>query len=167
MASRSSALDGSGHSPGASQSAYASHSESPATDSLSQPLDPDSTSTQNPYANHPQLSSTESALLFEYHKLASTLKRIQEISYPLASPVTHTNLLQSMRVLERKMGLVLTLFKASVWALLVEQQDAAEAEAAAQAAATAAGSGVGASTGNTRSGAIGGSGYQGSYALMT
>ncbi|CAD6892752.1 unnamed protein product [Tilletia controversa] len=90
----------------------------------------------NPYANHPQLSQTEAALLFEYHKLATTMKRIQEISYSLASPTTHTALLHSIRVLERKMGLVLTLFKASVWALLVERQDAAEAEAAAAAASS-------------------------------
>ncbi|KAE8211188.1 hypothetical protein CF327_g5035 [Tilletia walkeri] len=100
----------------------------------------DETALQNPYANHPQLSPTEAALLFEYRKLAATMKRIQEISYPLASSVTHANLLHSLRVLERKMGLVLTLFKASVWALLVERQDAAEAEAAAAAAAAASGS---------------------------
>ncbi|KAK0566062.1 hypothetical protein OC861_003424 [Tilletia horrida] len=91
--------------------------------------------TTNPYANHPQLSATEAALLFEYHKLAATMKRIQEISYPLTSPATHATLLQSIRVLERKMGLILTLFKASVWSLLVERQDAAEAEAAAAAMA--------------------------------
>lgn len=44
-----------------------------------------------------------------------------------------------MRVLERKMGLVLTLYKASVWATVQEQAEMAEAEAMAAAGADAYG----------------------------
>lgn len=44
-----------------------------------------------------------------------------------------------MRVLERKMGLVLTLYKASVWATVQEQAEMAEAEAMAAAGAEAYG----------------------------
>lgn len=46
------------------------------------------------------------------------------LSTQLASSATHTPLLAELRVIERKMGLVLTLFKASVWAIVMQQSDA-------------------------------------------
>ncbi|CEH14245.1 dash complex subunit dad3 [Ceraceosorus bombacis] len=82
----------------------------------------------NPYHGHRALSEQEAEVLGEYARLAETIKRITALSYPLSSNAKHADLLMQLRVLERKMGLVLTLFKASVWALVVEQQDRAEEE---------------------------------------
>lgn len=36
----------------------------------------------------------------------------------------HTDMLHQLRAIEKKMGLVLTLFKASVWAIVMQQTDA-------------------------------------------
>ncbi|PWN90050.1 hypothetical protein FA10DRAFT_301333 [Acaromyces ingoldii] len=84
----------------------------------------------NPYTGHRLLNSTEQEVLGEYARLAGTIKRISALSAPLSSSQMHQQLLTDLRVLERKMGLVLTLFKASVWALIQSQQDEMEAQQA-------------------------------------
>lgn len=61
----------------------------------------------------------------------------------LSNSSAHASLLTQLRVLERKMGLVLTLYKASVWATVQEQAEMAEAEAMAAAGAEAYGMDMG------------------------
>lgn len=52
--------------------------------------------------------------------------QVAALSSSLASNERHGDLLSDLRILERKMGLVLTLFKASVWSLIQTHQDEAE-----------------------------------------
>lgn len=73
--------------------------------------------------------------------IRSTIQ-ITSLSTVLSDANSHAAQLNSLRVLERKMGLVLTLFKASVWAIVVEQQEN-DAAAAAEAEAAAHGQGQG------------------------
>ncbi|EPQ29945.1 uncharacterized protein PFL1_02617 [Pseudozyma flocculosa PF-1] len=87
----------------------------------------------NPYTGNRALSESEQELLGEYARLAGTINRVAALSSHLSSSAAHASLLSQLRVLERKMGLVLTLFKASVWAIVQEQQEVAEAEAMAAA----------------------------------
>ncbi|PWY98363.1 hypothetical protein BCV70DRAFT_207989 [Testicularia cyperi] len=87
----------------------------------------------NPYAGHRALSEHEQELLGEYARLADTIRRVAALSTLLSSSSAHASLLSQIRVLERKMGLVLTLFKASVWTVVHEQAEMAEAEAMAAA----------------------------------
>ncbi|KAF5380855.1 hypothetical protein D9615_004100 [Tricholomella constricta] len=97
----------------------------------------------NPYESHPSLTNTEAEVLWEYAKLAqhvklvrddnATLRRVFSGSHPtlLHTKVTQKTrviseepdqmLLARLRILEKKMGLVLTLFKASVWGVINEQ----------------------------------------------
>ncbi|EST09615.1 DASH complex subunit Dad3 [Kalmanozyma brasiliensis GHG001] len=89
----------------------------------------------NPYAGHRALSEHEQELLGEYARLADTVRRVAALSTLLSSSSAHASLLTQLRVLERKMGLVLTLYKASVWATVQEQAEMAEAEAMAAAGA--------------------------------
>ncbi|SJX63850.1 uncharacterized protein SRS1_14582 [Sporisorium reilianum f. sp. reilianum] len=89
----------------------------------------------NPYAGHRALSDHEQELLGEYARLADTVRRVAALSTLLSSSTAHASLLTQLRVLERKMGLVLTLYKASVWATVQEQAEMAEAEAMAAAGA--------------------------------
>lgn len=97
----------------------------------------------NPYAGHRLLDAREKQVLGEYARLAATMKRVRPLffclllflifstsnlqidalSTSLASSDRHANLLQDIRILERKMGLVLTLFKASVWSLVQSHED--------------------------------------------
>ncbi|GFZ51410.1 hypothetical protein JCM24511_09172 [Saitozyma sp. JCM 24511] len=83
----------------------------------------------NPYANNPQLSPMEQQVLWEYAKLGDKVKRIAGLA-KLTSESPNESLLAELRELEKKMGLVLTLFKASVWAVLMEHRQAAEDEEA-------------------------------------
>lgn len=53
----------------------------------------------------------------------------------LSNSTHHDNTLRELRAIERKMGLVLTLFKASVWAIVMQQTDMEEAELDEQMAA--------------------------------
>lgn len=62
-------------------------------------------------------------------------QQVAALSTLLSSSSAHASLLTQLRVLERKMGLVLTLYKASVWATVQEQAEMAEAEAMAAAGA--------------------------------
>ncbi|KAJ7291056.1 DASH complex subunit Dad3-domain-containing protein [Mycena rebaudengoi] len=80
---------------------------------------------QNPYANNPGLSSIEAEVLWEYAKLAQHLKDIKQKTRTLTEQPDET-LLARLRVLENKMGLILTLFKASVWGVINEQSVTAE-----------------------------------------
>ncbi|KAI9633471.1 DASH complex subunit Dad3-domain-containing protein [Dioszegia hungarica] len=81
----------------------------------------------NPYANQAQLSPLEQEVLWEYAKLSDKIKRISNLAQ-LTAASPNESLLAELRSLEKKMGLVLTLYKASVWAVMMEQQ-AAEEEA--------------------------------------
>ena len=49
--------------------------------------------------------------------------QVAVLSTQLSSSSLHTNVLNELRAIERKMGLVLTLFKASVWAIVMQQSD--------------------------------------------
>lgn len=82
----------------------------------------------NPYEGDRSLSPAEQELLGEYARLAGTVRRVASLSSQLASSSTHASMLAELRVIERKMGLVLTLFKASVWAIVMQQEDAQEAQ---------------------------------------
>ncbi|QSL66861.1 hypothetical protein MERGE_001248 [Pneumocystis wakefieldiae] len=62
-------------------------------------------------------SLLEIALLQEYSKLVQNLNTLSNILHVLAhTPMSQV--LDSLSILERKTGLVFTLFKASVWAIL-------------------------------------------------
>ncbi|PWN37468.1 DASH complex, subunit Dad3 [Meira miltonrushii] len=83
---------------------------------------------ENPYSGHRLLSEKEQEVLGEYARLAGTIRRIVDLSNSLSSSEKHEHLLRDLRILERKMGLVLTLFKASVWSLIQTHQDELEEE---------------------------------------
>jgi len=74
----------------------------------------------NPYENHPSLTQLEADVLWEYAKLNQHIKDSIAQTRVL-SETPDEAMLQRLRVLERKMGLVLTLFKASVWGVVNEQ----------------------------------------------
>jgi len=64
----------------------------------------------------------EAELLWEYAKLAQNLRMVTQKTRLLhEEPDKH--MLAKLRILEKKMGLVLTLFKASVWGVINEQQN--------------------------------------------
>ncbi|ESK94130.1 dash complex subunit dad3 [Moniliophthora roreri MCA 2997] len=74
----------------------------------------------NPYEDHPSLSPIESQVLWEYAKLAENVKQLSMKTRNLGQDPDET-LLPRLRSLEKKMGLVFTLFKASVWGVINEQ----------------------------------------------
>ncbi|RXW20079.1 hypothetical protein EST38_g5766 [Candolleomyces aberdarensis] len=74
----------------------------------------------NPYESHPSLKPIEAEVLWEYAKLAHHVKSLAQKTRELHEEPDHT-MLPRLRVLEKKMGLVLTLFKASVWGVINEQ----------------------------------------------
>ncbi|KAH8117044.1 DASH complex subunit Dad3-domain-containing protein [Phellopilus nigrolimitatus] len=84
--------------------------------------DPDTSDifTSNPYDGHPALSPLEGDVLWEYAKLSQHVKILVAKTRKLGDEPDQ-NLLSQLRVLETKMGLVLTLFKASVWGVINEQ----------------------------------------------
>ncbi|WFD19450.1 hypothetical protein MCAP1_001680 [Malassezia caprae] len=92
------------------------------------PAEPVVPAFQNPYEGHRALSSSEQELLGEYARLAATVHRVAALSVQLSNSTHHANTLRDLRAIERKMGLVLTLFKASVWAIVMQQTDMEEAE---------------------------------------
>lgn len=83
---------------------------------------------QNPYEGHRSLAPKEQQLLGEYARLAATVRRVAQLSSQLSSSTLHNEVHNELRAIERKMGLVLTLFKASVWAIVMQQSDEDEAE---------------------------------------
>ncbi|KAJ8579950.1 hypothetical protein M405DRAFT_753871 [Rhizopogon salebrosus TDB-379] len=74
----------------------------------------------NPYETHASLTPLEANVLWEYAKLSQHVKDLTVTTRQL-SEGPDGNLIARLRVLERKMGLVLTLFKASVWGVINEQ----------------------------------------------
>jgi len=90
---------------------------------MSSPPPPPDVFAENPYVNHPQLSPIEAEVLWEYAKLAQHLKQLQQKTRNLTEQ-PDTMLLARLRVVESKMGLILTLFKASVWGVINEQNAA-------------------------------------------
>ncbi|KAF7318180.1 hypothetical protein HMN09_00326200 [Mycena chlorophos] len=76
--------------------------------------------TENPYAGNPSLSTLETEVLWEYAKLAQNLKLLKQKTR-LVTEQPDALLLEKLRRVENKMGLILTLFKASVWGVINEQ----------------------------------------------
>ncbi|KAI0672879.1 DASH complex subunit Dad3-domain-containing protein [Trametes maxima] len=74
----------------------------------------------NPYEGHPNLSELEAEVLWQYAKLSQNIKELITETRRV-SEAPDESLLKQLRALEVKMGLVLTLFKASVWAVINEQ----------------------------------------------
>ncbi|KLO19188.1 hypothetical protein SCHPADRAFT_935512 [Schizopora paradoxa] len=74
----------------------------------------------NPYESHGSLSPLEAEVLWEYAKLAHHVKILVTKTRQLGEEPDRT-LVKQLRELETKMGLVLTLFKASVWGVINEQ----------------------------------------------
>ncbi|MBW0487027.1 hypothetical protein O181_026742 [Austropuccinia psidii MF-1] len=70
-------------------------------------------------------SALESEVLYEYSRMVELLDRMSDTVHDLSGMPPH--LLENLLPLERKMGLVLTLFKASVWSVLVQKQRESEA----------------------------------------
>ncbi|KAK0211734.1 DASH complex subunit Dad3-domain-containing protein [Armillaria fumosa] len=93
--------------------------------SVTPPPAPSSTSDpiflNNPYTGHPGLTTLEADVLWEYAKLAANVKQVASKAKGL-SKEPDEQLLARLRDLEKKMGLVLTLFKASIWGVINEQQ---------------------------------------------
>ncbi|KTW28329.1 uncharacterized protein T551_02748 [Pneumocystis jirovecii RU7] len=68
-------------------------------------------------------SPLETCLLQEYSRLLQNLNKLSLTLHTLAhTPMAHV--LDALGVLERKTGLVFTLFKASVWAILANAEQA-------------------------------------------
>ncbi|KAG8951869.1 hypothetical protein FRC04_005561 [Tulasnella sp. 424] len=76
---------------------------------------------ENPYTGHPELSALESDVLWEYAKMAALVKQLANTTRNLANDPSN-DLLAKLRIVERQMGLVLTLFKASVWSTIVSAE---------------------------------------------
>ncbi|KAF7792912.1 hypothetical protein EIP86_004014 [Pleurotus ostreatoroseus] len=87
----------------------------------------------NPYEGLPALTELEAEVLWEYAKLSQSVKDLIAETRRLNEAPNET-LLRSLRTLEMKMGLVLTLFKASVWAVINEQPASEDALYPAQSA---------------------------------
>ncbi|KAF9454601.1 hypothetical protein P691DRAFT_692288 [Macrolepiota fuliginosa MF-IS2] len=75
---------------------------------------------ENPYETHPSLTPLEAEVLWEYAKLAQHVKLMTH-KMRMLQEEPDKKMLARLRVLEKKMGLVLTLFKASVWGVINEQ----------------------------------------------
>ncbi|KAH9966811.1 DASH complex subunit Dad3-domain-containing protein [Russula dissimulans] len=71
----------------------------------------------NPYEGHPNLTQLEADVLWEYAKLNQHIKDLVFQTRSLREAPDE----ERLRILERKMGLVLTLFKASVWGVVNDQ----------------------------------------------
>ncbi|RDX56420.1 hypothetical protein K466DRAFT_641943 [Polyporus arcularius HHB13444] len=74
----------------------------------------------NPYEGHPNLNELEAEVLWQYAKLSQNIKELIAETRRV-SEAPDEKMLKQLRALEVKMGLVLTLFKASVWAVINEQ----------------------------------------------
>ncbi|KAF8226786.1 hypothetical protein L208DRAFT_1393290 [Tricholoma matsutake] len=87
---------------------------------MTSPISSNDVFNANPYESHPSLTTIEAEVLWEYAKLAQHIKLVTQKTR-LLSEEPDQMLLARLRVLEKKMGLVLTLFKASVWGVINEQ----------------------------------------------
>ncbi|KAI0636640.1 DASH complex subunit Dad3-domain-containing protein [Trametes polyzona] len=74
----------------------------------------------NPYEGHPNLTELEAEVLWQYAKLSQNIKDLVAETRRV-SEAPDEKLLKQLRALEDKVGLVLTLFRASVWAVINEQ----------------------------------------------
>jgi len=79
----------------------------------------------NPYQSHPSLTPLEADVLWEYAKLAQNLRMVKQKTRLLYEE-PDKQMLAKLRILEKKMGLVLTLFKASVWGVINEQPESTQ-----------------------------------------
>ncbi|KAG8979602.1 hypothetical protein FRB94_010361 [Tulasnella sp. JGI-2019a] len=95
----------------------------------------------NPYAGHPELSALEANVLWEYAKMAGIVKQLATTTRNLANAPAN-DLLSTMRTVESQMGLVLTLFKASVWSTIVTAEAEQGHDSRADASQSSAGGGV-------------------------
>lgn len=66
-----------------------------------------------------QMSPKEQRVIAEYQKLVNNLQTLNTRITRLAQTPT-SQVLDNLRVVERKTGLVFTLFKSSVWAILAD-----------------------------------------------
>lgn len=66
-----------------------------------------------------RMSPKEAAVIAEYEKLVANLNNLNSRVTTLAHTPT-SQVLDNLRVVERKTGLVFTLFKSSVWAILAD-----------------------------------------------
>ncbi|KAH7107657.1 DASH complex subunit Dad3-domain-containing protein [Auriculariales sp. MPI-PUGE-AT-0066] len=82
---------------------------------------------KNPYEGHPQLSQLEQEVLWEYAKMHVIAKSISAELRNL-SEEADTVTLASLRGMERKMGLVMTLYKASWWGHINSMQADAQSD---------------------------------------
>ncbi|KAI0032838.1 DASH complex subunit Dad3-domain-containing protein [Vararia minispora EC-137] len=80
----------------------------------------------NPYDDHPSLTPFEADVLWEYAKLSQHIKDLIVQTRRLSEKPDEL-LLKQLRILERKMGLVFTLFKASAWAVISDRDYAFDA----------------------------------------
>ncbi|KAF9482826.1 hypothetical protein BDN70DRAFT_990885 [Pholiota conissans] len=78
--------------------------------------------TVNPYESHPSLTQLEATALWEYAKLAYNVRTVTQKTRQLNEEPDKV-MLAKLRILEKKMGLVLTLFKASVWGVINDQPE--------------------------------------------
>ena len=65
------------------------------------------------------ISPKEQLVLQEYQRLVTNLQSLSSTITTLANTPT-SQVLDNLRVVERKTGLVFTLFKSSVWAILAD-----------------------------------------------
>ncbi|CAO1631153.1 unnamed protein product [Sympodiomycopsis kandeliae] len=89
---------------------------------------PNPSTNSNPYLGHRQLTEKEANLLGEYHRLSQTLRRIVQVSNRLSAAKQHAQTLDELRMVERKMGLVLTLYQSSVFSIVLEQEEKQRAQ---------------------------------------
>ncbi|OLL27140.1 DASH complex subunit dad3 [Neolecta irregularis DAH-3] len=75
------------------------------------------------------ITELEQTVLDQYSRLAASLERLNGLIQDLAGQPT-TQILDSLRELERKTGLVFTFFKASVYSIMMQEE--AREQAAAQ-----------------------------------
>jgi len=73
----------------------------------------------------PTTALLESQVLHEYRLMASNLDVMAKLTTKLSA--AQPAVLEQLRPLERKMGLVLTLYQASIWAVLVQREEEDEA----------------------------------------
>ncbi|KAH9467651.1 hypothetical protein MJO28_006060 [Puccinia striiformis f. sp. tritici] len=78
----------------------------------------------NPNLVRQSTNKLEVEVLDEYARMVDLLDQISNSAHELSTLPPY--LLENMLPLERKMGLVLTLFKASVWSVLVQKQRESE-----------------------------------------
>lgn len=77
------------------------------------------------YTQSTQLTELELKILQQYQSLSKRLSQLDSIIKKLLSNPT-SQLIESLRVIESKIALVFTLFKAAVYSLFLQQEGAEE-----------------------------------------